>query len=155
MAFIAEWTFKTIVFCAAVAFAVECLLKVCFLYFPIVHFILTSTKFKGDQGKSQVGVDSMASVMDNQALHDYIKEQIARNSVEKYIQSVTFAEKQGSAATRASTAIISDYDPLEETQESGGSKAIARTDIGRDLGAPKAEIGEIAIEAEHQKYQDL
>lgn len=115
--------------------------------------MLTPAKFNGDRSKAQVGAD-MALVMTNQAIQDYIKEQITKNSIEKYIQSMDFGENQRSASTMISTAIISDY-PLEE---SSGAKAVitkARADLSRELGTPKTEIGDFALEAEHQKYQDL
>ncbi len=96
------------------------------------------------------------TTMTDQALQEYIKEQVAKNMFEKYIQSMNFPENHRSATVMVSTGVIGNYNPLEEN---GGSNAVASQaklrDSDHELSTLRIETDDISVETEHPKYQDL
>ncbi len=97
--------------------------------------------------------------MSDKALQEYIQEQIAKNLIEKYIQSLNFANNPRStpATVTTSTAVIGVYDPLEESGRAitVTAQAQAGMNFDRESGTLELAIGDVTDENQSQKHQEL
>ena len=96
--------------------------------------------------------------MSDKALQEYIQEQIAKNLIEKYIQSLNFADNPRSTPAMTNTAVIGVYDPVTEESLSGRAIAVtakAAMNFDRELGTLELATGDVTDENQSQKHQEL